>query len=119
MFELEHRVRRPDGTLAWTLSRAVPLLDEDGEIIEWVGAATDVTERKQAEQRLAEATQRQADLLAQRTAALGDSRERFQALAEASAQIVWTTDADGVVSEDSPSWRVFTGPLTNGWGWAG
>jgi PAS domain-containing protein len=43
VFELEHRVRRPDGTLGWTLSRAVPLLDDDGQIIEWVGAATDVT----------------------------------------------------------------------------
>jgi DNA-binding response OmpR family regulator len=45
VFELEHRVRRPDGTLAWTLSRAVPLLDDQGEIIEWVGAAAEVTGR--------------------------------------------------------------------------
>ncbi|MCE0766948.1 response regulator [Pseudonocardia kujensis] len=45
VFELEHRVRRPDGTLGWTLSRAVPLLDDDGQIVEWVGAATDVTTR--------------------------------------------------------------------------
>ena len=43
MFEFEHRVRRPDGTLGWTRSRAVPLLDDDGQIVEWVGAATDVT----------------------------------------------------------------------------
>jgi signal transduction histidine kinase/ActR/RegA family two-component response regulator len=33
VFELEHRVLRPDGTLGWTLSRAVPLLDDNGEII--------------------------------------------------------------------------------------
>jgi signal transduction histidine kinase/CheY-like chemotaxis protein len=45
VFELEHRVRRPDGTLGWTLSRAVPILDENNEIIEWVGAATDITVR--------------------------------------------------------------------------
>jgi signal transduction histidine kinase/chemotaxis response regulator CheB len=38
-FELEHRIRRPDGTLGWMLSRAVPLLDDEGEISEWVGAA--------------------------------------------------------------------------------
>jgi CheY-like chemotaxis protein len=49
MFELEHRVRRPDGSLAWTLSRAVPIFGEDGEIAEWVGSAADVTERKRAE----------------------------------------------------------------------
>jgi signal transduction histidine kinase/chemotaxis response regulator CheB len=55
MFELEHRVRRPDGSLAWTLSRAVPIFGEDGEITEWVGAAADVTERKQAGQKAAPA----------------------------------------------------------------
>jgi PAS domain-containing protein len=43
VFELEHRVRRPDGTLGWALSRAVPVLDENDEIIEWVGAASDIT----------------------------------------------------------------------------
>jgi PAS domain S-box-containing protein len=45
-FELEHRVRRVDGTLGWTLSRAVPILDDNGEVIEWFGAASDVTGRK-------------------------------------------------------------------------
>ena len=28
VFELEHRVRRIDGAFGWTLSRAVPLLDD-------------------------------------------------------------------------------------------
>lgn len=49
MFELEHRVRRADGTLGWTHSRAVPLVDKNGEIAEWFGAARDVTPRKRAE----------------------------------------------------------------------
>jgi PAS domain S-box-containing protein len=49
VFELEHRVRRPDGSLGWTLSRAVPLLDDAGEITEWVGAAIDITERRDRE----------------------------------------------------------------------
>ncbi|MBW4483242.1 MAG: PAS domain S-box protein [Tildeniella torsiva UHER 1998/13D] len=46
-FELEHRVLQPDGTLSWSVSRAVPLLNERNEIVEWFGAASDVTERKQ------------------------------------------------------------------------
>jgi len=50
IFELEHRVRRRDGTLGWTYSRAIPLLDDKGEIIEWFGAASDVTARKKAEE---------------------------------------------------------------------
>jgi PAS domain-containing protein len=47
MFRLEHRVRRSDGSLAWTLSRAIPLFDERGEITEWIGAATNLTSNKQ------------------------------------------------------------------------
>ena len=48
IFELEHRVRRVDGTLGWTHSRAVPILNEDGEVREWFGMASDVTASKQA-----------------------------------------------------------------------
>lgn len=53
IFDMEHRVRRVDGSLGWTHSRAVPLLDANGEIIEWFGAASDVTERKRVEEALA------------------------------------------------------------------
>src|SRR5262249_11794487 len=53
-FELEHRVRRVDGSLGWTLSRAVPLVDANGAITEWFGAASDVTARKNAEAALRE-----------------------------------------------------------------
>jgi PAS domain S-box-containing protein len=52
VFEMEHRVWRPDGSLGWTFSRAVPLLDANGEIVEWFGAASDITEHKQAEEAL-------------------------------------------------------------------
>lgn len=55
IFELEHRVRQVDGTLGWTLSRAVPILGADGDVIEWFGAASDITPRKTAEEAMAEA----------------------------------------------------------------
>jgi two-component sensor histidine kinase/DNA-binding response OmpR family regulator len=50
VFELEHRVIRIDGSLGWTHSRAIPILDKDGDIAEWFGAAADITGRKQAEE---------------------------------------------------------------------
>jgi PAS domain S-box-containing protein len=53
-FEMEHRVILKDGSLGWTLSRAIPMFDEKGEVIEWFGAATDMTERKRAEDALRE-----------------------------------------------------------------
>jgi signal transduction histidine kinase len=49
MYKLEHCVLRVDGSLGWTQSRAVPLLDEDGVIMEWIGTATDVTGNKRIE----------------------------------------------------------------------
>ena len=50
MFELEHRVNRADGSVGWTFSRAVPILDAEGEIVEWLGTASDITGRKRAEE---------------------------------------------------------------------
>lgn len=52
VFELEHRVERNDGSWGWIFSRAVPLRNEQGEITEWFGMATDVTDRKQTEESL-------------------------------------------------------------------
>jgi len=50
IFQLEHRVNRVDGRIGWTFSRAVPILDQSGEIKEWFGTASDITERKLAEE---------------------------------------------------------------------
>ncbi|BDU72438.1 hypothetical protein METEAL_16120 [Mesoterricola silvestris] len=43
------------------------------------------------------------------------SEARYRALVEASAQIVWTCDARGRVTEDSPSWRAYTGQTPGEW----
>jgi len=54
VFALEHRVNRADGTIGWTYSRAIPLKNDQGEILEWLGAASDITARKEAEFALSE-----------------------------------------------------------------
>src|SRR3989441_616505 len=51
---------------------------------------------------------------------LRQSEERFQALVKATAQIAWTTTANGLVEEDIPLWRSYTGQReaeVKGWGW--
>jgi PAS domain S-box-containing protein len=58
IFELEHRVIRTDGSLGWIYSRAIPIFDDHGEIREWFGAASDVTQRKQAEETLRQQQER-------------------------------------------------------------
>ena len=52
IFSLEHRVRRADGSPGWTVSKAVPLFDDKGEIVEWFGTASDVTEQHEAAEAL-------------------------------------------------------------------
>jgi signal transduction histidine kinase len=63
-FELEHRVIRADGSLGWTFSRAIPLMDAHGRIEEWFGTAKDVTERKRTEQELRESDRRKDEFIA-------------------------------------------------------
>jgi formate hydrogenlyase transcriptional activator len=50
--ETEVRVHRYDGTYRWFHVRRTPLRDEQGRITRWYAAATDIEDRKQAEQRL-------------------------------------------------------------------
>jgi PAS domain S-box-containing protein len=54
-YEVEYRVKHANGQYHWTLARAVPILDFNGAIREWVGTNTDITAKKQTELALQEA----------------------------------------------------------------
>lgn len=60
IFKLEHRVRQINDSIGWTLSRAVPILNANGEIVEFFGAASDIIERKQMEMKIRESEERHA-----------------------------------------------------------
>src|SRR5271170_2425267 len=47
-----HRLRRADGEYRWHHSMGEPLRDPQGKIIQWYGLATDIDERKRAEDHL-------------------------------------------------------------------
>lgn len=64
VFELEHRVLLADGSEGWVMSRAVPVRGSGGEIIEWFGAACDVSARRRAEEELRESGRRKDEFLA-------------------------------------------------------
>src|SRR5713226_5111500 len=51
-YETERRLPRNDGKYRWFLLRYNPVRDEQGRVIRWYVAATDIEDRKQAEQRL-------------------------------------------------------------------
>ncbi len=67
VFALEHRVIGVDGTIGWTQSHAVPLLDENGDILEWFGTAKDVTDRRRTEEALREMNERLEEQVRART----------------------------------------------------
>ena len=56
----QHRLRRRDGEYRHMELRAVPVLEENGAIREWVGAYGDITERLRAEEELGQARRLQA-----------------------------------------------------------
>lgn len=57
-YELDLEVVRPDGSRRWTIARGQPLRDDDGHIVGLRGTAQDITERKHAEQAVAESEKR-------------------------------------------------------------
>jgi len=65
LFETEYRIRRHDGEYRWFVARGVPVLNADGSIREWVSTCTDITGRREAEDKLRrkEAELRQAQRL--------------------------------------------------------
>src|SRR5712671_1382191 len=72
----EYRVLLPDGTVRHINASGHPVLNEDGELIEFVGTAVDVTERKRAEE------------------ALRGSEAKFRDYAESASDWYWETDPD-------------------------
>jgi PAS domain S-box-containing protein len=54
IYEMEHRIVLPDGSVRWVYDRAHPYVDENRDILRYVGATLDITERKQAEEALRE-----------------------------------------------------------------
>jgi PAS domain S-box-containing protein len=77
---LDHEVRlrrTADGQYRWFLVRGMPLRDEHGEVLKWYGIATDIEDRKRAEE------------------ALRNSEERWRSVFENSAIGVALTDLNG------------------------
>jgi formate hydrogenlyase transcriptional activator len=51
-FEIEVRFRRNDGVYRWFLIRCNPVCDDQGQVLRWYAACTDIEDRKRAEDNL-------------------------------------------------------------------
>jgi C4-dicarboxylate-specific signal transduction histidine kinase len=54
-YEVEFRILLPDGTVKHIYSVGHPVLNASGDLVQFVGSSTDITERKQAEEALRQA----------------------------------------------------------------
>jgi PAS domain S-box-containing protein len=57
-FESDYRIARPDGTVRSIRAIAHPVLDQSGQVVEYVGTVIDMTERRRAEEALRESEAR-------------------------------------------------------------
>ncbi|RYF93282.1 MAG: PAS domain S-box protein, partial [Chitinophagaceae bacterium] len=96
-FVYEHRVRMKDGTWGTFSIRAIPLLNEDASIREWVGVHTNITDQQQTAQQLRE------------------SEQRFRNLANDSPIFVFIIqpDAFATVTYWNKTWLTYTGQTSN------
>lgn len=57
-YETEFRLRRNDGLYRWHIARAVPIKDDTGKVVQWIGTNTDIDDQKRIEQALADSERR-------------------------------------------------------------
>ena len=96
-------LRGADGSYRWFLSRATPIRDADGRIVNWIGSNSDITEVRDANEAL-----RLSDL-------------RYRTALEAANSLIWTNDASGKMVGEQPWWAAITGQSYDeyqGYGWA-
>ena len=63
-YEVEHRQWHHSGEYRWVLNRALPVAGEDGGIVRWMGAVTDIHDKKRSEEELKAAARRKDEFLA-------------------------------------------------------
>lgn len=102
-YEVEFRIRRHDGAYRWHLVRAVPMRNEHGQVVRWIGSNTDIEDQKATAQALVSLNATLEEQIALRTA----ERDRIWRL---SKDIMLIADFNATLTAVSPA---FTSTL--GW----
>ena len=76
-FAMRYRLRRADGVYRWMSSRAEPMRDQSGRIVQWYGLCHDIDDQVHAEE------------------ALRQSERQLQQLIDAVPATIWCTTPDG------------------------
>jgi PAS domain S-box-containing protein len=89
-YDIEHRIV-VDGRVNWVREKAYLEFDDAGNLLGGFGITQDITERKQAEDKLRA------------------SEKRFRSLANTVPSIVWTAAPDGTILFTNEYWHKYTG----------
>ena len=112
-YEIEYRLKRPDGSEAWISTRGRGIYDDDGSVIGQLGFVQDISERKAAEETLRE----QADALrtlnevGKLISAELDLHKTVQAVTDAATEVTGAQYGSffyNVVTEEGGSYMLFT-----------
>jgi PAS domain S-box-containing protein len=89
-YEVEYRLLTQSGEPRYVLARAVPVRGPEGEVREWVGTLSDVTERRLAEQAVRESEARYRSLFESTMDAvfIGDLKGRYADVNSAAAHML-------------------------------
>jgi PAS domain S-box-containing protein len=115
-YEAHYRLLLPDGTIKYQHAIGRPIVNEKGDLVEFVGTAIDVTEQAQARIELEKACEE----FKQRTEAARRSERELRDVVNTVPAHVWSTSPEGEVDFVNDRWLQFTG-LTldgaSGWKW--
>ncbi len=96
-YEDELRIRRHDGEYRWHLARGLPIYGDDGLLLRWIGANTDIHDQKIAEEALRELNETLERRVAERTV----QRDRVW---RNSRDLLCVVNIDGTLRSVNPAW---------------
>jgi len=115
-FDYERRVRRRDGQYRWLLVHYNPLRDQAGDVIRWYATATDVEDRKQAEEKMRNeniALREEIDRFAMYEAIVGSSEVLRRVLSQISK--VAPTDSTVLISGETGTGKELIASAIHKW----
>ncbi len=123
-FKMELRMRTKSGAYKWILSRGlIPSWDDQGRPLRMVGSHSDITERKQIEERVSELNERLEERVWERTQELEheikvrrDAEEKliksetqYRRVVDGAREVIIELDHEGRIEFLNPAWEEATG----------